>query len=440
MESQSSYKSDLSFQQIFRTWWPLALSWMMMSIESPLLAAVIARLPDARLNLAATGGIVSPIRSVIMSPVTMLLSASTALSKDWASYMKLYRFMMILGASLTLLVALVAFTPLFNVVVEDILGAPAELYQLGRWGLMLSVPVGWGVAYRRFHQGVLIRNGLSSAIMGGTIIRISGYALVLLAGYLIHTIPGTVVEAAALLTGVWGEAIYTGIRVRPVLRYQVKTAPPAEPLTWRGFFSFYIPLVFTSLLNMVWSPVSSAAISRMPRAIDSLAVLPVTNGLVFLFRSFGLALNEVVVTLLDRPNAIKKLRQFSWFVALSTSLLFMLMVLTPLSSLWFEKISGLQPVLADLAKSAILISIPLPALSVMRSWSQGILLFKRKTRGISEAIVISLVSLVVVLWGGVTWGQVAGIYVGVTGLMIANLSQAAWLWRSSRPMLKAIKL
>lgn len=438
MPEQSKYKSELTLGLIFKTWWPLALSWMMMSVETPLLSAVVARLPDARLNLAAIGGIVQPIRMVIMSPVVMLLSASVALSKDWASFQKIYRFMMILSAILTGLVALVAFTPLFYVIADDVLGTPQELYQIARWGLMVSVPVGWGVAYRRFHQGVLIRNGFSNAIMVGTVLRISGYALVLLAGYLIHTIPGTVVEAAALLTGIWAEAIYTGIRVRPVVRYRVKTAPPAEPLTWRAFFGFYIPLVFTSLLNMVWSPVSSASISRMPRPIDSLAIMPVTNGLAFLFRSFGLALNEVVVALLDRPRAAERLRRFSWYVAIATTGLFALMVLTPLSGVWFERISGLSPELAALAKSVVLIALPLPALSVLRSWSQGILLFGRKTRGISEAIVISLVTLVAVLWGGVALNTVTGAYVGMAGLIVANLTQAVWLFVRGRPVLLSL--
>ena len=86
----------------------------------------------------------------------------------------------------------------------------------------------------------------------------------------------------------------------------------------------------------------------------------------------------------------------------------------------------------------MLIALPLPALSVMRSWSQGALLFGRKTRPISEAIVISLITLVVVLWGGVTWGKAAGIYVGFAGLMMANLTQAMWLWYRGSAVLRAL--
>lgn len=439
MEIKQKYSKALTFRLITKNWWPLAVSWLMMSVETPMLSVVLGRLPDPRLNLAAYGGVVAPIRSLVMAPVVMMLSASTALCKDWVIYRKLNQFMMILGASLTVIHALVAFTPLYYVVVDGILGVPQEVYEQARLGLMISTPLGWGVGFRRFNQGILIRNGHSNFIMGGTIIRISGFGLVLLGGYLIGSIPGIVVEATALVVGIWGEAIYTGLRVRPVLRYQVKTAPLAEPLLWRDFFTFYIPLAFTSLLTMVWQPIASAAISRMPRAIDSLAVLPVINGLIFLFRSFGLALNEVIVTLLDRPQAPKKLQHFSMLVALATSLLLFLVILTPLSDLWFEKMAALAPDLGALAKQAVWLVLLLPALSVMRSWSQGILLFGRKTRGISEAILVALLTLLVVFGAGILLGDIVGIYVALAAYMLANLTQGLWLWRRSQPVLRDIQ-
>jgi hypothetical protein len=91
--------------------------------ELPALAAVVARLPNPEINLAAYGGIVFPIALIIESPIIMLLAASTALSKDWPSYRKLYRFMMVAGAALTALHIMIAFTPLYSVVAVRILGA-----------------------------------------------------------------------------------------------------------------------------------------------------------------------------------------------------------------------------------------------------------------------------------------------------------------------------
>jgi len=97
-----------------------------MSAELPMVSAVVARLAQPEINLAAYGGVVYPLALIVESPIIMLLAASTALSKDWASYRKLRRFMMVAGAALTALHLLVALTPLYYVVVRGLIGAPAE--------------------------------------------------------------------------------------------------------------------------------------------------------------------------------------------------------------------------------------------------------------------------------------------------------------------------
>ena len=52
--------SDIAMQlptprRILTFWLPLLATWQMMSIEGPFLAAIIARLPDVKYNLAAYG-------------------------------------------------------------------------------------------------------------------------------------------------------------------------------------------------------------------------------------------------------------------------------------------------------------------------------------------------------------------------------------------------
>src|SRR5512139_2723002 len=91
----------LKLRTVVKTWWPLAASWLLMGAEGPAIAAVIARLPDPRINLAAYGGIVFPLALIIESPIIMLLAASVALSRDCASYRKVRTYMMAAGATLT---------------------------------------------------------------------------------------------------------------------------------------------------------------------------------------------------------------------------------------------------------------------------------------------------------------------------------------------------
>src|SRR5262245_14840636 len=109
-------------------------------MELPLVSAAVARLPDARVHLAAYAGVVFPVALLIESPIIMLLSASTALSRDRQAYRALRRFMHGAGAALTALHALVAFTPLYDVVAVSVLGAPAEVLEPGRLGLRIMLP------------------------------------------------------------------------------------------------------------------------------------------------------------------------------------------------------------------------------------------------------------------------------------------------------------
>ncbi len=107
-------------RRIFKTWWPLAASWLLMGAELPVIAAVMARLADPTISLAAYGGIVFPLALMIEAPIIMLLAASTALSKDMDSYLLVRRFMMVTSAILTALHLLIALTPLYYLVVQGL--------------------------------------------------------------------------------------------------------------------------------------------------------------------------------------------------------------------------------------------------------------------------------------------------------------------------------
>jgi hypothetical protein len=369
----------------------------------------------------------------------MLLAASTALSKDWASYVKIRRFMMITSFGLTLLHVMIAFTPLYYVVVQLILGVPQEIVEPAHIGLMIMIPWTWSIAYRRFHQGVLIRFGHSKAVSVGTIIRMSADILVLGTGYLIGSIPGVIVATSAVAAGVICEAVYVGIIVQPVLKYELKPTPPLQtPLTLRAFFSFYIPLVMTSLLSLLVQPIGSAALSRMPQALESLAAWSVVSGLVFMLRSFGIAYNEVVVALLDETRLVKKLWRFAISMILVTSGIWLLIIATPLSHFWFRTVSALPNDLAQLAQRVIWITLPMPALAVLQSWYQGAILHSHKTRGITEAVVIYLAVNLTTLWLGVQWGKVTGLYIGLASFVLSTFAQTAWLWYRSRGAIQAV--
>ena len=431
-------KTPLSLRRIYQTWLPLAASWLLMGMELPILSAFVARLAEPEINLAAYGGIVFPIALIIEAPVIMLLAASTALSKDWASYQKLRRYMLVAGGLLTALHLTVALSPLYYFVAEGLLGAPAEIIEPARVGLVIMTPWTWTIAYRRLHQGVMIRFGHSDIIGVGTAVRLGTDLLVLTGGFLLK-LPGIVVATSAVASGVTMEALYIGFRSRSVLRVDLKPAPVLQPaLTYRAFAAFYLPLVMTSLMTLLIQPMGSAALSRMPRALESLAVWPVVSGFIFMLRSMGIAFNEVVVALLDEPLSVKPLRRFTLLLLLGTTAILLVVAATPLSRLWLEDLSALPPSLAALARVGLWISVLLPALNTLQSWYQGILLQSGKTRGISEAVALYLTVTGLALWGGVLWGKMIGLYVGLAAFSLGMVAQTFWLWVRSRPFLKLL--
>jgi len=428
----------LSLSRIFKIWIPLAASWLLMGMELPVLSAVVARLAEPEINLAAYGGVVFPLALLVEAPVIMLLAASTALSKDWASYKKLHNYMLLAGGLLTTLHLTVALTPAYYFVVNVLLGAPSEIVEPARIGMIIMTPWTWTIAYRRLNQGVMIRFGHTEIIGVGTGVRLGMDILVSLTCYFLG-LPGIVAATSAVASGVTAEAIYIGIRVQPVLNTKLKPAPVVSPpLTYRAFAAFYIPLVLTSLLTLLIQPMGSAALSRMPRALESLAVWPVISGFIFMLRSMGVAFNEVVVALLDEPLSTKALQRFTTLLSVVTTGSLIIIAATPLSRLWLENFTGLSPELASLARSGLWFGILLPGLNAIQSWFQGSLLNSGKTRGISEAVAIFLFGAGLVLLSGIIWGEVVGLYVGLGAFSFGMFIQTLWLWMRSRPALRAL--
>jgi len=434
MGPRSVVQQPLTLGRIARTWWPLAASWALMGLEGPMIAAVLARLADPKINLAAYGGIVFPLALVIEAPVIMLLAASTALTRDWQSYVLLRRFTHGLSASLTLLHVLVVATPLYYVVVEGLIGAPAAIVEPARVGLAIMIPWTWAIAYRRFNQGVLIRYGHSLMVGTGTLVRLAADAAVLTVGYVLGSVAGIVVASSAIMAGVFSEAAYAHWRVGPIVAQRLRPSEGStgRRLTFRSLLRFYVPLSLTSVLALLVQPIGSAAMSRLPGALESLAVWPVVTGLSFLLRSPGFAYNEVVVALLDEPDAAARLRRFARLLSVASTGALLVMLLPLASGLWFEGLMGLPPSLAVLAQRSLWIALPLPAFSVLEAWYQGLIVDSRHTRGITEAVALSLAVICLVLLGAVAWGAVTGIYAAMAAFTLGEALRTVWLRRRSR--------
>lgn len=370
---------------------------------------------------------------IIEAPIIMMLAASTALCRDWASYLKLRRFMNGLGATLTVVHVIMVATPLYYVLARDVIHAPEEIIEPARVGLFVMIPWTWSIAYRRFHQGVLIRFGHSLKVGFGTAVRLFADGAVLAVCYFVGGVPGIAVAASALVAGVLTEALYVHLVVQETLRDELKPAPVLErPLTTRAMLDFYIPLSLTQLLIIVASPMGSAAMSRMPLALESLAAWPVVSGINFIFRGFGGAYNEVVVALIEEKRAMWAMRRVAFGLGVAATAALVILMIPPIAEAIFEDLLHLAEPLPSMVWQSLFILLPMPAIAVVESYFQGAILFSRRTRSITESVGMFLGLAALILLGGVLWGTVTGLYVALFAFLVGELLRTFWLWLRSR--------
>jgi len=431
-------------RDVWKTWTPLALSWLMMGIELPLLSAVVARLANPEVNLGAYGGVVFPLALLIEAPIIMLLTASTKLSRDLASYKKLWRFMMLAGGGLSALHLFVALTPLFDWIVGGLLGVDDDILEASRLGMIIMTPWTWAIAHRRFNQGVLIRFGRSKAVGWGTLIRLIADIAVLFTCYALaksfdSPLLGIIAATAAVSAGVVAEAVYAAWMVRPVVRDVLPGERAAKPpLDRKRFLSFYVPLALSPLLGLAAQPILTSGISRMPLALESLAILPALNGFTFLFRSVSLAYLEVVVALIERPGGYAALRRFACWAALGVFGLQLLIVASPLANNWFGTVSGLNAPLAKLASQAVWAALALATLGFGSSFFQGLLVHSHKTRSVTESVMAFLMVIIAGLTVGAHGDWLAGAIFTYIVYSLGQAAQLGWLFVRSRADRRAL--
>jgi hypothetical protein len=328
----------------------------------------------------------------------MLMSASTALAEDATSFRRLRTFSYALSLGTTAALLGLLIPPVFRFVMLDVIALPREVARLVYVSLWLLLPWPGAIGYRRFYQGLLIRDGRTRLVAVGTVLRLSAMAGTAISLYLLATVPGAYVAAAALSAGVSAEALASRWMARHSIGRLLATVASgtvgAAPPTYRAIARFYYPLALTSLIGLAVQPMLTLFMGRAPAPIESLAVFPVVTALSFLFRAMGLSFQEVAIALMGkRFEHFSSLSRFALVLGLASSAGLALVALTPLAGIWFGTVSGLTPELVRFALTPTMILVPIPFLSVVFSFQRSILVLAKHTRPITWATTLEVVGI-----------------------------------------------
>jgi len=406
-------------------WLPLAATWLMMSAEGPFLAAVIARLIEPKFNLAAFG-VAFSFALIIEAPVIMIMSASTALVKDAKSFIKLRNFTYFLNIVLTVIMLIGLIPAIFYFIAEDLIGLPNNIAKLTHLASIILLPWPATIGYRRFYQGILIRNNLTRRVATGTIIRLFSMVITAISLYKFTDVPGVAVAAAALSMGVTMEAIASKIMVLKIQRKV--TSIEGENISYRKIYDFYLPLALTTTIALGVHPVVTFFVGRAKFPIESLAVLQVINSLVFIFRALGLSYQEVGISLLgDNFKGFKQLKKFATILAVSVFSILGIIAFTPLSLFWFEIVSGLSKELSEFAIFPLQLFVIMAPMTVLISWQRAVLVKSQFTKPITWATIIEVGGIILTLYFAISLFDLIGAVAAILALVLGRIGANVYL-------------
>ncbi|KAA3617030.1 MAG: hypothetical protein D8M58_04465 [Calditrichaeota bacterium] len=423
--------AELSQKKIFKFWYPLALTWLMMAFEGPFLAAIIARLPEAKFNLAAYG-VAYSFALLSEAPVIMMMAASTSLVKNSQSYFKLRNFNNLLIIFVTVILAIGLIPQIFNFITGTLINLPVNVGELTRYSLLFLIPWPGAIAYRRFLQGILIANNKTKLVSYGTIIRLLVMAGAAYGLFKFVTISGAYIGAISLSAGVVAEMIASHLMCRSILKKlksQSFDKTSNDNLSYKKIFNFYFPLALATFIGLGAHPLITFLVGHSKMSLESLAVLPVINSLVFIFRSIGLSYQEVGIALIgEDKKGYRPLKKFATKLAFFNILVLGVIAFTSLADIWFISVSGLSKLLAEIAILPTQILIVIPALSVLISFQRAIQVAYKNTAPISKATAAEVVVIVMALFTLISLFDMIGVTAAAIALVLGRITSNSYLF------------
>jgi len=428
-------RAEPTVRQMLTLWLPLAASIVMMVLEPSTINIALGRTDDPELALAAYG-VAFSLALLVEAPIIMLLDASVARSSDRSAFVVMRRFTLGLGLIVTVIGLGVSLTPLYGLIVEDLMNIPADVATRARPTMQIlsfwSLPIAW----RRAHQGVLIRVQRTAIITAATGVRLVSLAGGLFGGLLLMPDRGAIVAGLAMVFSVTIEALVITLATRPVLHsdsFQADTSVGVEPsLTMQELWRFYRPLAVTTILRQTTRPVLNAGIAAAEMARASLAAWPVTWGFAILIAGPAWSLQQLTTALASDEIAYRRVRAFALTLSAIFGLLLAVVVFTPLYGLVMGGIYNLSPELQDLARPAMQLMVFYPLLMGAQALLRGVLIRGGCTGAVRAAMTANVLTLAGSILVGIYVLSPTGVVLAALATLTGGLAELVWLrWKAT---------
>jgi len=413
--------NQLTQKEIALFFFPLLLNIQLMSVSHTIINSALARL-DNYITALAGMSVAMVVHLFIASPSYQNHTVTIAMVRGRRSMQSVLIFIILVASYVAIMLSLIAFSPLGDLVLINLLGAPPDVAQSAREALYILVLLPFFTGFRGFFQGLIIQARRTSLVSIATGVRVGA-----LFGYLAigrYWFAGAQLGAFALVSCVVTETIVIAFLAwhvhLPLDRGEVEKST-GEILR----YSF--PLAYSSCLQQTIPLLISSILGRLADASLALAAFGVIRGFLFLLAGPMRNLQQAYLTLVKSTEDYRSLIRFNLITASAMGFL-ALLTAGPLNRLILGDLRGVEAHLRHYLRFALGACALFPVLygtsNLLRGWFAG----ANKTSMLGRSTFIKSGFLLLVWWPIVALKPpVSGVIIGIGLLLCAESLEAIYL-------------
>lgn len=400
---------------------PLLLNVQLMSVSHSIINAGLARLENAVVILAGFS-VALVLHLFVASPSYQNHTITIAMVRGRKSLVAMTLFVLLLATWVSILLALLAFSPIGIFVLDCILGVSPVVARGAREALAFLVFLPYLTGLRGLFQGLVIRAHRTSLVSLATAVRIVMLFAYLWLGQLWFA--GTQVAAFALLGCVGTETL-----VMALFAWRLKLpAEDDDESSFAEILRYGLPLAYSSGMQQTVPLLINAIISRLPDGTLALAAFGVVRGFLFLLAGPMRNLQQAYLTLVHQSADNAVLVRFLIRVSSGMAII-MLLIAWPLNGPVLGTVMGLDSAMRHYIAWPLTACAFFPILygaaNLLRGWFAGAHLTSRLGHSTCYKAL-----LMVVLWPVFVALPLPlpGIAVAIFLLFAAELCEASYLY------------
>ncbi|MEN8150699.1 MAG: hypothetical protein ABFS86_12825 [Planctomycetota bacterium] len=388
----------LTLSRWLHLYFPLALTFLLMSGSSPIINMGIGSLPDESEKIGFAAFTIAFVICIFLySPVFSTRDAALKFVRGRTSCRRILGFHLVVAGFGLALLLILSLTPVLDRLVLDwIMRVPASLVGPVKRSVLSFAPIPILIVIRGVFQSIHITNDTPKWIGVGTAMRFVVLAAFVFCVGVPLKMEGGVMGGLALSLGVLTETVVVVVTARLRADFIRGDHASLPPPTTREIWNFAGPLFAANAMGVFMQPLTIAIVNTAILKETSAAAFGIVKSFTWFFSSTLFAMQAMVLARADSVGNLRRLFVYAMLPVTFFTSLILVFVLFPGARNWlFAELFVIDTEeIAAFAASTLPIALALPLLMAIRAGARGLLMRAGRTGMVSYSTIIALAVLV----------------------------------------------